>query len=155
MAPKRPNESDQQESEETQSPPSSPRPSLDYLRTNIPLNLEHEPPVFRPNPNKSSLFGLHNQISQDRQKRNRNDLSREETSSLASASTDSEYERCMLPFCGALPPPSEDSSTTSASSSSSTTTEPQWLPLVVGRVLSSKARKACRVLREKLSGRSS
>ncbi|KAJ5793873.1 hypothetical protein N7457_000472 [Penicillium paradoxum] len=155
-------ESDQQESEETQSPPPSRRPSLDYLRTNFPLQLEHEPPLSRPNLNESSLFELHNQISQDypRERSYADLLPEEDRASVTTTSTDTEYERCMLPFCGALPPPSEGSSSTTTNASSTTsssspgTAEPEWLPLVLGRVISSKARKTCRALKGKLSGTS-
>ncbi|KAJ5481933.1 hypothetical protein N7475_000745 [Penicillium sp. IBT 31633x] len=159
-------ESDQEsESEETPSPQSSPRSSLEYLRTNFPLKLEHEPPVPRPNLSESSLFGLHNQISQAHGTPSCPDLLYEEDGdSLTTISTDEEYERCMLPFCGALPTPSEESSPSPSSPSWPSspkspkspqpppTAEAQWLPLVVGRVVSSKARKACRVLKRKLSG---
>ncbi|KAF4769900.1 hypothetical protein N7455_006438 [Penicillium solitum] len=143
------------ESEQHPSPQSSRRSSLD-LRALGPLKLEHEPPAARLI-GKSSLRRLYDRISQHDPRRTFTEFRNEEDSvSLATTATDSEYEHCLLPFCGALPPQSgESSATTSTSPSPSpsppTNHEPQWLPLVVARVVSSKARKACRALKKKFS----
>ncbi|KAJ5561655.1 hypothetical protein N7461_000416 [Penicillium sp. DV-2018c] len=139
------------ESAETPSPDSSARSSLDSLRIELPLKLELEPPFPKPT-SESTLFGLHNQI---RQATRRNpscaDLWEEDTDSLAAWSTDSEYERCLLPFAGRVPSPSEESTASSSASSSvlsSASAEPQWLPLVIGRVIKTKTREACRMLKK-------
>ncbi|CAI7604791.1 unnamed protein product [Penicillium palitans] len=145
----------QPQSEQHPSPQLSGRSSLD-LRTLGPLKLEHEPPAARLL-GKSSLRRLYDRISQYDPRRTFTEFHNEEDSvSLATTATDSEYENCLLPLCGALPPQSgESSATTSTSPSPSpsppTNHEPQWLPLVVARVVSSKARKACRVLKKKFS----
>lgn len=143
------------QSEQHPSPQSSGRSSLD-LRTLDPLKLEHEPPAARLL-GKSSLRRLYDRISQYDPRRTFTEFHNEEDSvSLATTATDSEYENCLLPFCGVLPPHSGESpATTSTSPSPSpsppTNHEPQWLPLVVARVVSSKARKACRALKKKFS----
>lgn len=143
------------QSEQHPSPQSSHRSSLD-LGTLGPLKLEHEPPAARLL-GKSSLHRLYDRISQHDPRRTLTESRNEEDSvSLATTATDSEYENCFLPFCGALPPQSgESSATTSTSLSPSpsppTNHEPQWLPLVVARVVSKKARKACRALKKKFS----
>ncbi|KAJ5516520.1 hypothetical protein N7527_008080 [Penicillium freii] len=137
------------------SPQSSSRSSLD-LRTLGPLKLEHEPPAARLL-GKSSLHRLYDRISQYDPRRTFTEFRNEEDSvSLATTATDSEYENCLLPFCGALPPQSGESSATTSTSPSPSPSppannEPQWLPLVVARVVSNKARKAYRALKKKFS----
>ncbi|CAI7628827.1 unnamed protein product [Penicillium glandicola] len=135
-------------SEQQSSPQLSRRSSLD-LRGLVPLKLEHKPPVPRVL-SESSLRRLHDLISE---KRAFTKFRNEDSVSLATIATDSEYERCFLPYCGALPQQSEESSVTAAASSpspsSTTNHEPQWLPLVVVQVVSSKARKAYRAFKKK------
>ncbi|CAI7615126.1 unnamed protein product [Penicillium crustosum] len=143
------------ESEQHPSPQSSCCSSLD-LRDIGPLKLEHETPVARII-GKSSLHRLYARISQYDPRRTFTEFCNQEDSvSLATTATDSEYENCLLPLCEALPQQSgESSATTSTSPSSSpsppTNHEPQWLPLVVARVVSSKARKAGRAFKKKFS----
>ncbi|KAJ5480216.1 hypothetical protein N7530_005725 [Penicillium desertorum] len=140
-------------SEQPPSPQLS-RSSFD-LQALGPLKLEHEPPfpVFL---SMAALRELYNRIGQPDRMPTLADFCNEEADSvsLSTTATDLEYENCFLPFCGALPQPSEASPTvTSASSSlsasSSTNHEPEWLPLVIARVVSSKARKACQALKNK------
>ncbi|KXG49108.1 uncharacterized protein PGRI_029780 [Penicillium griseofulvum] len=129
------------------------RSSLDLQTLGI-MKLEHEPPV----PtilSQPSLRRLHSVIAKHTPRQRFTDFYYEEgdSSSLATTVTDSEYENCLLPFCGALPQPSEKSSFTATASSpspsSSTVKEPQWLPLVVVQVVSRKARKACRAFKRR------
>ncbi|KAJ5511840.1 hypothetical protein N7453_003943 [Penicillium expansum] len=142
-------------SEQHQSPPSSRRSSTD-LQSVGPLKLEHQPPVARLL-GKSSLRRLYDRISQHDPRRTFTEFRIEkDLISLATTATDSEYENCFLPFCGALAPQSGESSVTTSTSPSPspsppTSHEPQWLPLVIAQVVSSKARKACRVLKKKFS----
>ncbi|KAJ5228068.1 hypothetical protein N7489_008776 [Penicillium chrysogenum] len=132
-----------------------PRSSFD-LQALGPLKLEHEPPF----PRFLSMAGLrelYNRIGQPDRMPTLADFCNEEADSvsLTTTATDSEYENCFLPFCGALPQPSGGSpaatyTASSLSASASTNHEPQWLPLLVARVVSSKARKACQALKKKL-----
>ncbi|KAJ5135460.1 uncharacterized protein N7515_004738, partial [Penicillium bovifimosum] len=142
------------ESEETQSCASSERSSLDSFRIESgPLYLEHEPPFPRPT-SESTLFGLHNQIR--RAPRNlscADSFGEEDTDSLDTSSTDTEFESSLFPFCGRVPSPSEDSTASSHISSSASSSKPvesQWFPLLVGRVIKTKTHKACRALKKML-----
>ncbi|KGO75256.1 hypothetical protein PITC_011090 [Penicillium italicum] len=141
--------------EQYQSPQSSRRSSTD-LQNAGPLKLEHQPPVARLL-DKPSLSLLYDRISHHDPMRSFIEFRIEEDLvSLATTATDSEYENSFLPFCGALPPQSgKSSAATSTSPSPSpsppTNHEPQWLPLVVARVVSSKVRKACQALKKKFS----
>ncbi|KAJ5940924.1 hypothetical protein N7516_001092 [Penicillium verrucosum] len=143
------------QSEQHQSPQSSHRSSLD-LGALAPLKLEHEPPATRLL-GKSSLHRLYDRIGQHDPRQTFTEFRNEvDSASLATTDTDSEYESCLLPFCGALPPQSGESSATASTSPSlspspPTNHEPQWLPLVVARVVSSKALKAYRALKKKFS----
>ncbi|KAI3256773.1 hypothetical protein DTO006G7_3115 [Penicillium roqueforti] len=137
------------------SPQSSPRSSSSLdLRALGPLKLEHDPPIPRLI-SKSSLRRLHNCLNQQGQRRRFIEfrVEEEDAVSLVRTPTDLEYEDSFLPFCGALTPPygrsSED--TCHSSSPSSSQPEPQWLALVIARVVSSKARKSCRALKKKFS----
>ncbi|KAJ5188327.1 hypothetical protein N7491_004651 [Penicillium cf. griseofulvum] len=121
--------------------------SLD-LRTLGFMKLEHEPPV----PtilSEPSLRRLYSVIGKHTPRQTFANFHYKEgdSSSLATSATDSEYENCLLPFCAALAQPSEKYSgavaTSSPLPSSSADYEPQWLPIVVVQVVSSKARKAC------------
>ena len=108
----------------------------------IPISLEAEPPFPRPNPNESSLFGPHNQISSEK----------ESNQYLAPTQSDSDFSSCenaLLPFCQPLPAPSSSSSSSGTSEPQSC--EPQWLIPLLGRLFSKEARKACRKLRRKSS----
>ncbi|KAJ6143640.1 hypothetical protein N7471_003093 [Penicillium samsonianum] len=148
---------DQTSRSEQQPSPQSSRPSSPDLRSLGPLKLEHEPPIRRVL-TKASLRQLYDRINQYDRRRTFTEFRNEEDDSvsLATTATDSEYENCFLPFCGALPSPSEEYSAASSASSSPspsppTNHEPQWLPLLVARVVSSKTRKAYRALKKKLS----
>ncbi|CAG8090775.1 unnamed protein product [Penicillium nalgiovense] len=137
------------------------QPSPQLLRSSFDLQalgqskLEHEPPFPR-FLSMAALRELYNRIGQSDRMPALADFCNEEADSvsLATTATDSEYENCFLPLCGALPQPFEEAShaVTSASSSpsasSSTNHDPQWLPLLVARVVSSKARKACQALKK-------
>ncbi|KAJ6180981.1 hypothetical protein N7519_011442 [Penicillium mononematosum] len=138
-----------------------PSPQLSRSSFNLqalsPLKLEHEPPFPR-FLSMAALHELYNRIGQSDRMPTLADFCNEEADSvsLTTTTTDSEYENCFLPFCGALPQPSEESPAASCaapslSSSSSTNRDPQWLPLVVARVVSSKARKACQALKIKIA----
>ncbi|OQE00373.1 hypothetical protein PENVUL_c053G00003 [Penicillium vulpinum] len=138
----------------------SPQPSRHStlnLRTLAPLKLEHENPVSAPRVITKSPRWVYEVISQHEPRRMFTEFHYEEPDSvsLATTATDSEYERCLLPFCGALPQPTKESSaagaTSSPSPSSSSNHQPQWLPLVVVQVVSSKVRKAVRALKRRLS----
>ena len=143
------------QSEQQTSPRVSPRSSSSLdLGTLGPLKLEHEPPVPRLI-SKSSLRRLHNCLNQQGQRRRFIEFRVEEENSvsLVRTTTDSEFENSFLPFCGALPSPSEGPSEDDCHSSSLSFSppEPQWLPLLIARVVSSKARKVCRALKKKFS----
>ncbi|KAJ5588449.1 hypothetical protein N7537_011127 [Penicillium hordei] len=133
--------------------PISPVIAMFLSRSTNSLKLEHKLPAARLL-GKSSLRRLYDQISQHDPRRTFTEFRNEEDSvSLATTATDSEYENCFLPSCGALPPQSGESfATTSTSPSPSplppTNHEPQWLPLVAARLISSKARKAYRSLKK-------
>ncbi|KAG0154957.1 hypothetical protein PDIDSM_530 [Penicillium digitatum] len=145
---------DQPSRSEKHPSPWSSRCSSTDLQTQGPLKLEHQPSAARLL-GKSSLGRLYDQISQHKPRRTFTEfLIEEDTISLATTATDPEYENSFLPFCGALPPQSGESSASTSTSPSPSTSpptnhEPQWLPLVVAQVVSSKARKAYRVLKKK------
>ncbi|CAG8908038.1 unnamed protein product [Penicillium egyptiacum] len=147
---------DQPSPSQQQPSPQSSRRSFDPQALG-PLKLEHGPPFPR-FLSMASLRRLYDRIGQSDRMPTFTDFCNEEEDSvsLAMTATDSEYENSFLAFCGALPPPSEESSTvmsasSSLSSSSVTNHESQWLPLVVARVVSSKARRACRAMKKRFS----
>ncbi|KAJ5382457.1 hypothetical protein N7517_000368 [Penicillium concentricum] len=127
--------------------------SLD-LRTLGPMKLEHEPPIPTLR-SESSIHRLYSTIRRHAPRQTFAEFLYEEGDSASppTTATDSEYENCLLPYCGALPRPSGESSIAAAASSpspsSATNPELQLLPVVVMQVVSSKTHKACRALKKR------
>ncbi|KAJ5826833.1 hypothetical protein N7447_003596 [Penicillium robsamsonii] len=140
-------------SEQQRSPHLCRRSSLD-LRMLSPMKLEHEPPIPTLR-SESSIHRLYSTVCRHAPRQTFAEFLYEEgdPGSLTSAATDSECGNCLLSYCGALPRPSGESSIAAAASSPPpspfTSPEPGWLPLVVARVISSKARKAGRAWKKR------